>query len=106
MQLAAKSGWACGEVISGNVTVGEGAERLQVAGGEAAMLTSPVNRLRRGSAHSPLPPEADVDGSKVKRPLYASDGRRGVSGRLCRSGRSSCESEREERGERQKPVTH
>lgn len=69
LQQPPKSGWACDEDISGNVTVGEGAEKLQVAGGEVAMLTSPVNRLRRGSAHSPLPPEADDDGSKVKRPL-------------------------------------
>lgn len=69
LQLPPKSGWACDGDITGNVTDGEGAERLQVAGGEAAMLTSPVNRLRRGSAHSPPPPEADVDGSKVKRPL-------------------------------------
>lgn len=69
LQPLLKSGWACDGDITGNVTDGEGAERLQVAGGEAAMLTSPVNRLRRGSAQSPPPPEADVEGSKVKRPL-------------------------------------
>lgn len=69
LQLPPKSGCVCDEDISGNVTVGDGAVRLHVDGGEAAMLTSPVNRLRRGSAHSPLPPEADVDGSNVKRPL-------------------------------------
>lgn len=34
----------------------------------AAMLTNPVNRLRRGSAHKP-PPPPEAAGSKVKRPL-------------------------------------
>lgn len=47
-------------------------ERLQAGGGGAAMLTNPVNRLRRGSAHRlPAPEllETEADGSKVKRPL-------------------------------------
>lgn len=55
--------------VTGDVIDVDGEERLQVAGGEAAMLTSPVKRLRRGSAHSPPALETDVDGSKVKRPL-------------------------------------
>lgn len=66
--------------------------------GDAAMLTNPLKRLRRGSAQRPLPPETDVDGSKVKRPLYARGGRRGVGGgRFCRSGRSSRRSARQKK---------
>lgn len=83
-----KPGCDCGDddVTDGN--------ELLAVGGEAAMLTNPVKRLRRGSAQRPLPPETDVDGSKVKRPLYARDGRRGVGGgRFCRSGRSNRRSE-------------
>lgn len=47
-------------------------ERLQAGGAGAAMLTKPVNRLRKGSAHRPAAPElleTEADGSRVKRPL-------------------------------------
>lgn len=60
-----KLGWDCEDDVTDD---GE-AERLLAAGGEAAMLTNPVKRLRRGSAHMLLPLATDVDGSKVKRPL-------------------------------------
>lgn len=89
---APKPGWDCG---ADGVT--EANEPLAV-GGEAAMLTNPVKRLRRGSAQRPLPLETDGDGSKVKRPLYARGGRRGVGGgRLCRSGRSNKRSDRQKK---------
>lgn len=48
------------------VTDDEGMARLPAAGGGAAMLTKPVNKLSRGSAQRPLPL---LQGSKVKRPL-------------------------------------
>lgn len=54
-----------GGVVTDDVTDDEEKGRLQAEGGGAPTLTSPVNRLRRGSAHR-LPLEA---GSKVKRPL-------------------------------------
>lgn len=92
---ALKPGWDCGDDdVSDDVTDDD---ELLAVGGEAAMLTNPVKRLRRGSAQRPLPPETDVDGSKVKRPLYAM-GRRGVgAGKLCRSGRSNRRSEGEKK---------
>lgn len=91
---ALKPGWDCGgDDVSDDVSDDN---ELLVVEGEAAMLTNPVKRLRRGSAQRPLPPETDVDGSKVKRPLYARGGRRGVGGgRFCRSGRSNRRSEGE-----------
>lgn len=64
-----KFGWDCDDDVTDDVADDEENERLQTAGGEAAMLTNPVNRLRRGSAHRPPPLETDVEGSKVKRPL-------------------------------------
>lgn len=58
----------------------------------AATLTKPLKRLRRDSGHK-LPLDAE-DGSKVKRPLYARGGMRGVSGgRFCRSASSDRRSE-------------
>lgn len=59
-------GWDCAAAAAADVT---NDEELQAAEGEAAILTKPVNRLRRGSAHRPPPLGTDVDGSKVKRPL-------------------------------------
>lgn len=93
-----KPGWGCGaaEEMADDATDGN---ELLAAEGEAAMLTSPVKRLRRGSAQRPAPPplaEAEAEGSKVKRPLYARGGRRGAGGgRLCRSGRSDRRSDRQ-----------
>lgn len=52
-----------------DVTDVEEEERLQDEGEGAAMLTKPVNKLRRGSAHRLLPLETEFDGSKEKRPL-------------------------------------
>ena len=64
-----KLGWVCDD--DDDVTdEEEEEERLQAAEGEAAMLlTNPVNRLSRGSAHRLLPLATDAEGSKVKRPL-------------------------------------
>lgn len=90
---APKPGWEGGAADG----VTDDNELLAVEG-EAAMLTNPVKRLRRGSAQRPPPPETDVDGSKVKRPLYARGGRRGVGGgRFCRSGRSNRRSDRQKK---------
>lgn len=55
-----------------DATDDEEEERLQAAGGGVAMLTSPVNKLSKGSAHRPPPlplPLPEADGSKEKRPL-------------------------------------
>lgn len=60
-----KLGWICDDVDDDTDEKEE--EGLQVAGGGAATLTKPVNRLRRGSGHKVL--LLDADGSKVKRPL-------------------------------------
>lgn len=92
--MAPKPGWDCGaDDITDDVTDDE---ELLAVEGEAAMLTNPVKRLRRGSAQRPLPAETDVDGSKVKRPLYARGGRRGVGGgRFCKSGRSNRRSDKQ-----------
>ena len=58
--------WDSDDDVTDDVTDDEGVERLLAAGGGAAMLTNPVNRLSRGSAQKALPP---LEGSKVKRPL-------------------------------------
>lgn len=63
-----KPAWDCGaDDVTDDIT-DDSCELLAVEG-DAAMLTNPLKRLRRGSAQRPLPPETDVDGSKVKRPL-------------------------------------
>lgn len=64
--------WTALKVCDDDVTDDEEEERPQAGGGGAAMLTKPVNRLRRGSAHRlPAPEllEMEADGSRVKRPL-------------------------------------
>lgn len=55
--------------VTDDVTDVEEEERLQDEGEGAAMLTKPVNKLSRGSAHRLLPLETEFDGSKEKRPL-------------------------------------
>ena len=90
--------WAAPKPASDVTDDAAGDKELLAVEGEAAMLTNPVKRLRRGSAQRPLPPETDVDGSKVKRPLYARGGTRGVGGgRFCRSGRSNRRSDRQKK---------
>ena len=59
-------GWDSDDDVADDVTDEEEEERLQVAGGGAAMLTNPVNRLSRGSAHRPPLLDTEFDGSKVK----------------------------------------